>query len=105
MLECDLFIGKRLQQAQKYWALRARVSATREGVRYTTRVVIMTNAICLDMLISMHGWRKAVIMVNSSIGACDVLAYVQGVHRCDLSVMEIRFDQTLLRHSIKNDVL
>ena len=56
---------------------------------------------CLHMLISMHGWRKAFIMVNSSVGACDLLAYAQGVHRCELSVMEISFDQTLLRHNIK----
>ena len=55
------------------------------------------NSHCLHMLISMHGWRKAF----SSVGARDLLAYAQGVHRCELSVMEISFDQTLPRHNIK----
>ena len=59
------------------------------------------NSHCLHMLISLHGWRKAFIIVNSSVGACDLPAYAQGVHRCELSVMEISFDQTLLRHNIK----
>ena len=94
MLECDLFLGKRLQQAQNYWALRAIVSATRGGVRYTTRVVIMTKVIVWIFLFLCTGGVTPFIMANNSIGTCDVLAYAQGVNRCELSVMEINFDQT-----------
>ena len=101
MLECDLFVGKRLQQAKKHWSLRAR-SVRDQGWRPQHHQGSDYGiSHCLHMLISMHWWRKAFIMVNSSIGACDLLDYTQGVHRCELSVMKISFDQTLLRHNIK----
>ena len=37
------FLGKGLQSAQKYWALRERTSGARDGICYTTMDDIMTN--------------------------------------------------------------
>ena len=101
MLDCDLFLGKRLQQAKKILEFTCK-SVRDQGWRpQHHQESDYDKGHCLYILISMYGWRKAFIMVNSSIGACDLLACAQGVYRCELSVMEISFDQTLLRHGIK----
>ena len=105
VMECwDLFLGKWLQLAQKYWVLRERMSRARDGICYTTMDDIATKGmVWMDFFLCTGGaklssWKAA----ESSIWLLrQYWPMPKDPIDANYQVVEVSFDQNVLWHNIE----